>query len=185
MEEMRVSDVLGDLRHMHMIRSAMNNTDVDSLYSRAADEIERLRADVDRQMAIATEHVNECDRLREYNDWLKRTTDSAYSEKEYAYADVLRLRAALERIAGGDEHGWAYGRDLQYIARAALDTNAPANRIAEPASAPLTPFAEDAHTLAVLAIQSDRYGSDPEFRDAVDNVLNQTKRAAFQTDAPR
>jgi hypothetical protein len=54
---------------------------------------------------------------------------------------------------------------------------------AAPASAPLTPFAEDAHTLAALAIQSDRYGSDPEFRDAVDNVLNQTKRAAFQTPA--
>jgi len=36
---------------------------------------------------------------------------------------------------------------------------------------------ETNHILAVLSLQSDRYATDPEFRDAVDNALEANKLA--------
>lgn len=41
-------------------------------------------------------------------------------------------------------------------------------------AAPAPVLTEAAQTLAILALQSDRYASDPDFRDAVDDVIGLT-----------
>jgi len=69
----------------------------------AADEVERLRHDIARHVAIACELATECERLRAENADLRNANQILRDALGAERAELAALRAALEamRVAGG------------------------------------------------------------------------------------